>query len=162
MKTELTNTTLVDCLVVAKGLPQSEIDQIEAFSGRPFSVEEIAMTLMGAGALRWTVIETATREPLVVGGFVQVGPARWQTFFLANQRAWDEHGSEVTKHAAEMLKKVFEDQEYARIETFCLAGRQLACDWYEKIGLSYESTMKGYGANGESAVLYTLVKGAKD
>lgn len=162
MKTELTHTTLVDCLVVGKGLPQSEIDQIEAFSGRPFSVEEIAMTLMGTGTLKWTVIETATREPLVVGGFVQVGPARWQTFFLATQRAWDEHGVEITKHSAEMLKKVFAEHENARIETFCLAGRQQACDWYEKIGLTYESTLKGYGAHGESAVLYTLIKGAKD
>ena len=32
-KTEITDVTLIDLLVVCKGLPKDEIEQIEAFTG---------------------------------------------------------------------------------------------------------------------------------
>lgn len=162
MKTEVTNTSLVDCIVVAKGTPPDEIAQIEAFLGSSFDVDGIAISMYNSAGPKWTIREIETGEPLVVGGFIQTGATRWQTFFLATQRAWDQYGGEVTKHSAETLKKVVEDQENIRIETYCLARRKLACEWYEKIGLTYEATLRGYGVCGESAVLYTLVKGAKD
>ena len=162
VKTEITNTSLVDCIMVAKGIPADEIDQIEAFTGNDFDAENIALALYNPVGPKWTIREIETGEPLVVGGFIQTGVTRWQTFFLATQKAWDQYGGEVTKHTIETLGKVVADQENIRIETYCLARRKLACEWYEKIGLTYEATLRGYGVRGESAVLYTLVRGAKD
>lgn len=162
MKTEITSTSLVDCIMVAKELPADEIDQIEAFTGNEFNVDDVAMSMFSSTGPMWTLRVCETNEPLVVGGFTRTGAERWRTFFLATKKAWEQYGGEVTQHAAETLKKVVADQENVRIETYCLARRKLACEWYERIGLTYESTLRGYGVRGESAVLYTLVKGAKD
>lgn len=162
MKTEITNTTLVDCLMVAKEAPADEIGQIQVFTGAKFDPERAAVALYNSGGPVWTIREVETQEPLVVGGFIQTGPNRHQTFFLATQRAWDEHGREITQHVIDTLEKVVENEEHVRIETYCLSKRRKAREWYTRIGLQYEATLKGYGVNGESAVLYTLVKGAED
>ncbi len=160
-KTVLTDTTLVDCLMVAKATPPDEIEQIEAFSGRKFDPEDVALALINSGGPTWTIRVKETGEPLVVAGFIQTAPTIWRSFFIANQRAWDEFGYEVTQHTIETLEK-FTDVENVRIETYCLAKRRKACEWYDKVGLTYEATLRGYGVNGESAVLYTLVKGARN
>ena len=161
MKTVLTDTTLVDFLVVLKGLPADEIEQIEAFSGSEFSVENVANQVFNAGGPRWTIRVKETGEPIVVGGLIPVNGAVWRTWFFANQRAWDEYGREVTVHTAKTLKKMLEGVPNARVETVCLATRRKAQEWYKACGLKYESTMHGYGVNGEAAVIYTAVKGAR-
>jgi hypothetical protein len=160
--THVTEMTLVDAIVVLKALPQNEIEQIEAFSGVEFDVETMAMQLMNQNGPKWTCRIIETREPLVVAGFIQIGTTIWRSFMLANERAWAEFGFEVTIHARKAVRLVVKDQEHVRLETVCLATRKTAQEWYPKIGLAYESTLLGYGVNGESAVLYTLTKGARN
>ena len=67
MKLELSETTLVDCLVVLKGIPEDEIKQVEAFSGCPFDVEDMAMFLMRSKGRSpmWTLRVIETKEPLI-------------------------------------------------------------------------------------------------
>jgi hypothetical protein len=161
MKTIVTDTTLVDLLIVCKGLPADEIEQIEAFSGKKFDLEQIAIQLMTTGGPTWTCRIRETGEPLVVAGFIQVGRTIWRSFMLANQRAWDEYGVEVTAHVCRMLKRFLKNQEHIRIETICLATRKKAHEWYLRIGLTHEATLESYGVNGESAVLYVKTKGAR-
>ena len=161
MRTELVNGSLVDVLVVCRGLPQDEVDQLEAFAGG-FDIQKIAMGAIQESVVTWTVRYKDTREPLVVAGLIQVGTNIWRTWFLATQRAWDDVGREVTLHTMRQLKKILDRQEHIRIETVCLASREKARAWYERVGLDYESTMACYGVNGESAVMYVKTKGAKD
>ena len=162
MKIVVTDTALVDVLIVCKGLPVDEIEQLEAFSGEKFDPERVAVQIMTAAGPKWTGRVKTTGEPLVVAGFIPVGATIWRSFMLANQRAWDEHGVEVTLHARRVMKKLIEDQEHVRLETICLATRKKACEWYPRIGLKFEATLEGYGVNGESAVLYVKTKGARN
>ena len=159
-KTAIRNTTLVDILVVTKGLPQDEIDQIEAFSGE-FDPQEQAINIMSTPGPKWTCVVKETNEPLVVAGFIQVGVNIWRSYMLANERAWAEHGVEVTLHCRKAIKDMVQGQQHIRLETICLATREKAQDWYPKIGLEFESTLLGYGVKGETAVMYTKTQGAE-
>ncbi len=161
-KTEIRNTTLVDVLVVCNDLPQDEIEQIEAFSGGVFDPQDMAVQIMSMGGLKWTCYDKETKEPLVVAGFTQIGATLWRSFMLASQKAWAEHGVEVTIHCRRAVKDLVKGEQHIRLETMCLASRDKARAWYPRIGLEYESTLPAYGAFGETAVLYTKTQGAKE
>ena len=151
-----TDTTLVDILMVAKALPEDEIEQILAFGGND-DPERIAVSLVQSASLMWTARVEETGEPLVVGGWVQTGPTIFRSFFLANPRVWAEHGKEITEITAETIDEVKRAFPYVRLETYCLSHREKAREWYEMIGLSFDAELEGFGVKGESAVLYSAV-----
>lgn len=161
MKTEVANATIIDALVVARGLPPEEIEQIEAFAGS-FDLQKVAMGVISESVVAWVIRYVDSKEPVAVGGLIQVGRNIWRTWFFATPRAWDDVGREVTLHTARKLKEILAEQDHIRVETVCLAKRKKARDWYERVGLTYESTMAAYGVNGENAVMYVKTKGAKD
>jgi len=161
-KTDVRDTRLVDILVVTNDLPQDEIEQIEAFSGGVFDPQNMAVQIMSMGGVKWTCYEKETGEPLVVAGFVQIGATLFRSFMLASNKAWDEHGLEVTLHCRRAVKNLVQGKQNIRLETLCLASRDKARKWYPAIGLEYESTMPAYGATGETAVLYTKTQGSKE
>lgn len=162
MKTVLTDMTLIDALVVCKGVAREEKVQIEAFTGLKFDEQNVAMSCMNAPGHKFAARVKETGEPLVVGGFIPVGPTVFRTYMLATERGWAEHGVEITRHVIKAFRFIEKNQAHTRIETLCLASREKAQDWYKRIGMHLESQMPGYGASGERAVLYVRVKGAVD
>lgn len=162
MRTELYETTLVDILIVAKGLPQDEIDQIEAFSGADFDTQDLALQLMSTSGPKWTIRIKESLEPIVVAGLTYIGPNIWRTWFLATAQAWDEYGKEITKLTIKTRLNILKSKKHMRIETICLAKRKKAQEWYKMVGMEYESTLRCYGVDGESAVLYVSLKGAAE
>ena len=156
-KTEITDVTLVDLLVVCQGLPEDEIEQIEAFTGNAYDPEHVAVQTYSSNGIKWTCRIKETGEPIVVAGFFQVGVSTWRSFMLANERAWLEFGAEVTQHCKEVVDKVAGSEEFIRIETICLESRARATAWYPSIGLKFESVLRSYGVNGEDAVMYVRV-----
>ena len=156
-KTEITDVTLVDLLMVCQALPEDEIRQIEAFTGNPYDPEQLAVSTYSNDGIKWTCRIKETGEPIVVAGFFQVGVSTWRSFMLATDRAWAEFGREVTDHCKEVVDSVAGSEEFIRIETISLEGREKAQTWYPLIGLEYESTLRSYGANGENALMYVRV-----
>ena len=154
MKTILTEVTLVDLLTVCMGLPEDEIEQIEAFTGNKFDPEQVAVDIYVSGGMKWTCRVEETSEPIVVAGYFQVSANVWRSFMLASDHAWEEFGGEVTHHVIGVMKGVTEGKEHIRLETICLAKRKLAQRWYKRIGLTLESKMPSYGVGGEDAVMY--------
>jgi len=160
--TAMRDTTLVDVIMVASDLPADEIEQIEAFSGHAFDAQDIAVQIITAPGLRWTCYDKDTKEPLVVAGFIPIGVTIWRSFMLVTNKAWAEHGLEVTLHTRRAVKDFMQGRQHARLETLCLASRVKAHDWYKTVGLQYESTLHAYGVNGETAVLYVKTQGSKE
>ncbi len=156
-KTEITDVSLVDLLMVCQQIPQDEIEQIEAFTGNKYDPEQLAVTTYSSDGIKWTCRLIETGEPIVVAGFFQVGVSTWRSFMLATERAWAEFGAEVTQHCKEVVDKVAESEEFIRIETICLETRARATAWYPSIGLKFESVLRSYGVNGEDAVMYVRV-----
>lgn len=163
VKTKLTEQSLADLMVVLRTIPQEEIEQLNAFSGEEFDADQLALQLATTDGPKYTIRVAETGEPLVVAGLVRVGTSVWRTWFFANPRAWEEYGREVTVHTARTRKNMLSGVDFARIETVALANRQRKVfEWYEACGMTYESTMHGYGVNGESAVMYVSTKGARN
>lgn len=154
MKTILTEVTLTDLLIVCSGLPEDEIEQIEAFTGNAFDPEQVAADIYTSGGVKWSCRVEETGEPIVVAGYFKVGASVWRSFMLANGHAWEEFGGEVTRHVKDVIERVAQDQEHIRLETVCLSTRKLAQRWYKSIGLTFESKMQSYGVGGEDAVMY--------
>ena len=160
--TEIRDTSLIDVLVVCNDLPDDEIEQIQAFSGIAFDAQDTAVQIMTLAGFKWTCCVKEAGNPLVVAGFIPIGGNVWRSFMLASSAGWAEHGVEITLHCRRAVKNLVQGEQYIRLETLCLASRNKARMWYPKIGLEYESTLKGYGVNGENAVLYTKVQGAEE
>ena len=152
-RTALIGPNAADILRVCTDLPPDEIEQIEAFTGRPFDPVAIAESMLKQAWLHG-LVDAESDEILVVGCLYLITPSTYRTCFLATNRAWQEYGKEVTLASVDMLAKVLATHRHARFETLCLAKRTLAQRWYEMIGLKLESTLPEYGANGEDAVLY--------
>jgi len=161
-KTEIRETSLIDVIQVCHDLPDDEVEQIEAFSGQPFDAQDMAVQIMTTPGYRWTCYDKETKEPLVVAGFSKIGVTIWRSFMLASNKAWADYGVEVTLHCRRAVKNVAQGNQHIRLETMCLASRDRARAWYPRIGLEYESTLKGYGVNGETAVLYVKTLGAEE
>ena len=154
--TSITDTTLVDLLVVAKSLPLDEIEQLEAFTGNPFDAEQIAVQIHTSSGMKWTGRVIENGEPIFVAGYFQVGAGIWRSFMLPGDQAFSaKYAGETTRHVANVMEQMGDRDPFIRLETICLESRTLVRDWYPKIGLSYESTMPNYGAHGENAVMYT-------
>ena len=162
MKTILTEVTLIDLLTVCMGLPEDEIEQIEAFTGDKFDPEKVAVDIYVSGGMKWTCRVEKTSEPLVVAGYSKVGASIWRSFMLASEHAWAEFGGEVTHHVIDVMEQVAQGQQHTRLETICLSTRKLAQRWYKRIGLTFESELKSYGVNGEDAVMYVKTLKAKE
>lgn len=151
-----TGSTLVDALVVAKAMADDEIEQVLALGGNP-NADVVAMTLIQNAAMMWTWRDRVTQEPLAVGGYMRTGAVVYRSFFIANPRVWDEHGRELTESVTETLDEIKKEIGRARLETMCLAERAKARRWYERIGLTFDAELKGYGVNGETVALYSTV-----
>ncbi len=137
---------------VADAISVEERELFKAFTGMDFSTEDFLVALAdlpGEHFIFW-VGET----PVAVGGFIPQRPGVERTWFMAPDKSWQDHGRELTDKCRELL----EDKLAHRIETVTLADRAKARAWYERIGLTYESTQPGYGCNGEDAVMYVIVR----
>lgn len=161
MKTEITDMTLIDVLDVCRDLPADELEQIKAFTGAPLDPESLAVNLAATQGPRWA-IRAPDGEPLAVAGLQHLAGSTWRTFMLVKSKAWAKRPGEITRQTRELIRRVLEAASNVRLEVVCLARRRQAQNWYEKIGLSYESTLHGYGTSGESAVLFVKVKGARN
>lgn len=152
---KLRTLRLGDAIYVCGGLPPDDFAQLEAF-GFPLGLDALAVLCYGLPGQKWTF--ASARYPLVIGGFVPQRPGVVSSWFLATLEAWHEHGAAVTEMAAERLAWAHANGAH-RIETVCLASREKARRWYERIGLKFESTLKGYCVDGSDAVMYVSLKG---
>jgi hypothetical protein len=80
---------------------------------------------------------------------------------LARDLAWTHYGREVTELVHNSIRDILAEGVAHRVETVTLASRNRARDWYSKIGLQFETTLRKYGSRGDDAVLYVAVRDAE-
>lgn len=153
---EVRDLNIDDLLAVCRKLPQSERDAYTALTGIHYVPEDVAIDTFRQTAFGWILEDPV--KPVVACGMFRIRPGVFVTWFYATQAAWDEHGSNVTKITAALLKNTLVPGLAHRIETVTLANRAKARTWYEKLGLQFESTLRGYCADGSEAVRYVAVR----
>ena len=148
--------TLVDALQVCIDLPDDELAQIEAFTSQRPSPDSLAVQCYSRPGPSWSI--RADHGAVCVCGLLPIRPGVYQTWCLVTQRGWREHGREITAILHNIVKGALAT-EARRIECTVLETREKARKWYARVGLVIESTMPGFGANGEAACLYVARRG---
>jgi hypothetical protein len=149
--------TLSHLLARAVALPPGERELAEALSGEPYDPGAVAAKLKLAPGMHFAFL-SENEHVIAAGGFITHGNGVFRTWFLASEASWEHYGVELTRVVRELIRRMLYDGPARRIETVTLADRTRARDWYPKIGLTYESTMQAYGAQGQDAVMYVAVK----
>lgn len=135
---------------LADNARQDEREQFAAFIGRDYDVEE-AVQFCAAMPLAFTVM--AGDVPAAAGGYCWTSPGTWQSWMIGTAEGWRTHWRSITRAAKWMMAAMFECGA-RRLETYVLAGRHGACEWYERcLGLTLESVKQGI-ASGHDVGLF--------
>ena len=149
------NPTLVDFLRVANELPLDEREQFEAFTGEAFDPERIAAAYVLAPGPQWVIC--AGDKPIVVAGFKEIRSGVWQDWMFSTPEAWSKHWRGVTKIARRVMDFMLQGEAH-RLQCVSLASRIHAHRWYRPLGLEQEGTLRGYGVNGEDAIMFARLR----
>lgn len=149
--------TLGGLLGLAIQMPEAEQRVAEVVSGLPFDAEAFTAAVFGSRGIHHE-IRGCGCSPVAAGGFLPVRGGVYRTWFCAPEWAWQAHGAELTRVSAQAIQALLADGLAHRIETVTLASETRARRWYEKIGLAFESTLYGYGSQGEDLVMYVALK----
>lgn len=151
--------TLVDFLYVAHRLPPDEAELYTEMSGLRFEADRVAAQLFLDACRCWAFVDKYD-APVALGGYTSAGDGVWKSWFMATGEAWHPHGIEVTDRVREIIVGMLADESVQRLETATLATRTRARAWYERIGLSYDSTACKASASGQDIVTYVAQKAA--
>lgn len=146
---------LSDFLTVCYQLPEDERDQYEAFNGRNYNPEQCALEF-AAKSPAWGVYDD--QGPLCLAGFDYMRPGVWSDWMLNTPRSFDkEHWRTVTKMAKRLIDALMVKSCH-RLQCVSLASRIHAHKWYRVLGLQSEVVLRGYGARGEDAILFSRLR----
>lgn len=151
---KLRNFNLGDALYVCSDLRPDDTEQIAKF-GMDVSLDALAVTCYQLIGPKWT-FEDDEGKALVIGGLIPQRAGVANSWFLASNHAWTTAPRQITAMAVDRVNWAHENGIH-RVETLCLASRTKARYWYEKVGLRFEATLKGFCVNGENAVSYVSV-----
>lgn len=153
----LTKPLLADYIYIAHHMPEDQRRQWSALGdGKPFDPETMAICLASRSGPRWTLVEP-DGTPVVLGGFDMIREGVWQDFMIGTEDGWRKHWRGITKHSKRVMDLMLNTEAH-RLQCVALADRTMARKWFAAVGLEYEGTLRGYGYNGEDAVMYARIK----
>ncbi|MBP8233985.1 MAG: hypothetical protein KAY22_16935 [Rhizorhabdus sp.] len=157
MTLQLSELTSADIWKLAHRLSLREKLAFERLAGAAYDPAALAVRLIQNPGISFAGRDDMG-EVQAAGGFQSLRPGVWRTWFMATEDAWRHHGAAVTEITAGVIARMLAEDLAHRIETVTLADAKVARRWYERIGLSYESTLRGYVNVDTDAVMYAAVK----
>jgi RimJ/RimL family protein N-acetyltransferase len=151
-----TNPLLLDFIKVCIKLPQEEREQLEAFTGEPYDVDQAAIGNFLVPGPKWVI--KADDEPIAVGGFAPMRPGVYRDFMLNTPEAFEKHWFAVTRIARRAMNAMFLSKQAHRLECIAHHSREKAFRWYKVLGYNREATLYGYCANGADAIIFSRVQ----
>lgn len=151
-----TNPLLLDFIKVCINMPQDEREQLEAFTGQPYTVDGAAVGNFTTEGPKWVI--KANDEPVCIGGFVPQRPGVWRDFMLTTPEAWEKHWFPITRIARRAMDAMFSSRQAHRLECISHHSRAKAFKWYNALKYNREATLYGYCADGSDAVLFSRVQ----
>lgn len=148
---------LGDYDLVAMDMRDDERAQWLATTGaRDYSPLLCARTLVAIDGPAFVLVGTDSR-PLLLGGFEPVRPGVELGWMAAVVGSWDRHWFALTREARRLMRQRFTVGVH-RIEAVALASRTRTAEWFERgLGMTFEGVRRGYFADGQDAVAYSLL-----
>ena len=157
MITIYNDPTMLDFVRVCLQMPQDERDQIQAFTGAPYDVDNTAINNFLAPGPK--IVLKVGDDPICIGGFIQQRPGVYRDFMINTPASFSpKHWFEVTRISRRFMDHVLHNGAH-RVECICLASREARNSrWYKVLGYNREATLYGYCASGADAVLFSRVR----
>lgn len=139
-----------------------EIEQFEALTHTPYDPEAAAVAFWRSG--KWSLaVAHPNGEPAAAGGYEQVQPGVWQSWMVGTVKGWEEMWIDIHRTTRFLTEALVDSGLARRLQTNALAKRAEALEWYTRLGLQYEGTMRGAGAMGEDVAWFgRVVPGADE
>ena len=139
---------------------RARADEVEQYRELTFSSEydpeASAVAFWRAG--KWALAVADERGvPAAAGGFEEVQPGVWQSWMVGTDEGWEKCWIDIHRATRFLTEKLVDSGLARRLQTTALAKRFEAREWYERLGLSLEGTMRGYSASGLDVVMYGRV-----
>lgn len=147
--------SLTDLLIICHRLPEDERDQYEAFTGRPYDSQEMALGCAVRTGPSWVLY--CDEGPLCAAGFDYLRPGVWQDWMVSTPECWTKHWRGVTKNVKRVMDAMLTTEAH-RLQCVSLRSRIHAHRWYEVLGLTLDGPLPGYGAHGEDALMFSRLK----
>lgn len=143
---------------IARHMRADEIDQYLALTGLPEYVPDVAARSLVASPGKTFVMVDRAGLPVLVGGFAPVRRGVFEGWLAGTDQGWATHWRAMTKVCRGLMDDLLANGAH-RIETFALASRTAAHDWYERsLLMQREGVMKGYFSDGQDAIVFARVK----
>lgn len=152
---------LIDFISVAQRLPQDEIDQIEAMTGRQFEIDGVAIGAYTVQGPKWAA--KIGNRALSVGGFNQERPGVWRDFMMNTPESFaPENYVQLTRHCRRIMNMMFKSGSAHRLECIVplsrITARPELVRWYKAVGYTQEAVMQAYLANKYPAVMFSRIR----
>lgn len=154
---QLEQPTLEEVRYICANVREDDRQQAEAFSGKPWVADEVALGIMAKdNGVKWVARKDG--RPFLIGGYDNVVNEVWQSWMLGTMVDWRSHWMSMTKIARRVMDVMFEIGA-RRLQTFVLPSRVETCEWYVRaLKMQLEGELRGYGANGETLAIYARIK----
>lgn len=158
MSAYLVNLMVEDVAYLARHMRPDEIEQYLALTGlAQYDPEIAARAFLSIRGPAFTVIGD-DKLPVCCGGFEETRPGIWQPWMVGTMDGWAQHWRFMTKASRRLMRDLFKNGA-RRIETYALASRKDAHEWYARgLNQQCEGLLRHWFADGQDAVLYACTK----
>lgn len=159
MSARLASLVIEDVAYLARRMRPDEIAQYLALTGlTEYQPDVAARAFLAVRGPSFTVLGEDDR-PVCCGGFEETRAGVWQPWMIGTLEGWATYWRFLTKTSRRLMAQLF-DEGARRIETYALASRKEAHEWYARgLGQQCEGVLRGWFADGQDAVLYARVRG---
>lgn len=146
-----------DFAYIAAHMRSDEVQQYLALTGLPEYVSDVAARSLIASTGSQFVMVDRGNMPVLVGGFCPVRDGVFEGWLAGTEDGWEHHWRAMTKVCRGLMDDLLASGA-RRIETFALASRTQAHEWYERsLLMQREGVLRGYFADGQDAVVFSRV-----
>lgn len=148
-----------DFAYLARRMRPDEIAQFLALTGqKEYHPDFAARAFLMTPGMSFVLVDRANL-PFCAGGFEEVRPGVWQTWMVGTMEGWAKHWRAITKHSRKTMDFLFNEQGARRIQTYALASRKDAHEWYARgLKQEFEGLHRQFFADGQDAVCYARVR----
>jgi hypothetical protein len=138
---------------LASHMRQDEVEQWLAFSGDDvFVPRQWAATIDAFRGPRYTIMDSHGL-PAAAGGYAYLSPGVWQSWMAGTMDGWEHHWRSITKAVRWLMEGMFHIGAQ-RLETYVIASRTRAIEWYTRsLGMTLKESLPNF-ANGRDAAIY--------
>jgi len=150
---------VVDFAVLAHSMRADEIEQFMAMSGVDnYDPEIAARAFINAAGPKFLLVDEHN-APVLLGGFVPVGPGNFEAWMCGTDAGWATHWRTFSRVARKVIDGKLAD-DARRVQIICLASRTRTQQWYQRaLGMRFEGILTAYCGNGADAAMYAKTRG---